>query len=102
MLPTTRDVLIVCAGIIHAIRYGDLELIAIPENVIDMLSQQIVAETAAEDWREDDLFALVRRAYPYRNLDRTVFDSVIQMLSEGIATSRGHSSAMLHRDQVNG
>src|SRR6202035_2271116 len=48
-----------------------------------------------------DLFALVRRAAPYRDLDRTDFDSVITMLSEGIAHSRGRSGAYLHRDQVN-
>src|SRR5204863_7362120 len=30
------------------------------------------------------------------------FDAVVEMLSEGIATSRGRSGAMLHRDQVNG
>jgi ATP-dependent Lhr-like helicase len=52
-------------------------------------------------WQEEDLFALVRRAYPYRDLARKDFDSVVEMLSEGIATSRGRRGAMLHRDQVN-
>ena len=101
-LPTTRDELIECAALIHAIRSGELERIAIPQNALDILAQQIVAETAARDWQEDDLFTLVRSAYPYRNLDRRHFDAVIEMLSEGIATSRGRSGAMLHRDQVNG
>ena len=99
--PTTRDELIECAALIHAIRSGELEQLAIPQNAVDILAQQIVAETAAEDWREDDLFALIRSAYPYRNLDRLHFDAVIAMLSEGIATSRGRSGAMLHRDRVN-
>src|SRR5665213_2397242 len=57
--------------------------------------------SACEEFAEDDLFALVRRAMPYRDLDRTSFDSVIAMLSEGIAHSRGRSGAYLHRDQVN-
>lgn len=100
--PTTRDELIECAALIHAIRRGELELIGIPENALDILAQQIVAETAADTWREDDLYQLVRRAYPYRNLKRRDFDAVVEMLSEGIATSRGRSGAMLHRDQVNG
>jgi ATP-dependent helicase Lhr and Lhr-like helicase len=99
---TTRDELIECAALIHAIRSGELERIEIPQNALDILAQQIVAEAAADSWREDDLFALVRRAYPYRNLDRSSFDAVIEMLSEGIATSRGRSGAMLHRDRVNG
>lgn len=101
-LPTSRDELVECAALIHAVRSGDLEQIEIPQNALDVLAQQVVAETAADDWREDDLFALVRRAYPYRNLSRNSFDAVVEMLSEGIATSRGRSGAMLHRDQVNG
>ena len=40
----------------------------IPESPLDVLAQQIVAACAAEEWSEDELFALVRRAYPYRNL----------------------------------
>ncbi len=55
-----------------------------------------------EPWLEDDLFALFRSAYPYRNLSRSAWDSIVEMLSEGIATSRGRSGALLHRDQVNG
>ncbi len=52
-------------------------------------------------WNEDKLFALIRTAYPYRNLERKDFEAVVEMLSEGIATSRGRRGAHLHRDQVN-
>ena len=41
---------------------------SIPDAPLDVLAQQIVAMCAADDWGEDDLFALVRRAYPYRDL----------------------------------
>jgi ATP-dependent Lhr-like helicase len=99
--PTTRDELIECAALIHAIRSGDLEHIAIPENAADILAQQIVAETSCEAWAEDDLFRLARSAYPYRRLPRESFDAIVAMLSEGIATSRGRSGALLHRDGVN-
>lgn len=102
LLPTTRDDLIECAALIHAIRSGDLERIVIPRNALDILAQQIVAETAAADWSESDLYGLARSTYPYRNLDRASFDAVVEMLSDGIATSRGRSGALLHRDQVNG
>ena len=98
---TTRDELIECAAVIRAIRAGELERLEIPQNALDILSQQIVAEAACQPWGEDELFNLVRSAYPYRNLARKEFDAVIEMLSEGIATSRGRSGAMLHRDQVN-
>jgi len=60
--------------------------------------------TVAEDdggWDEDELFALVKRAYPYRNLSRETYDSVLEMLSEGIAARRGRYGAYVHRDRVN-
>ena len=54
-----------------------------------------------DGWDEDDLFALVRQAYPYRNLSRELFDSIIEMLSEGIASRRGRYGAYIHHDRVN-
>ena len=99
---TTRSELIECAALVRAMRRGDLDRIGIPENSLDILAQQIVAACASEDWIEDELFALVRRAYPYRNLARSDFDEVITMLSEGINARRGRYGAYLHRDRVNG
>lgn len=101
LFPTTRDELIECAALINAIRSGELERIEIPKNALDVMAQQIVAETAADTWREDDLFELIRAAYPYRQLKREDFDAVLTMLSEGTTTVRGRSGALLHRDQIN-
>ena len=99
---TTRDELAECAALVRAIRQGDLDSLAIPEAPLDILAQQIVAMCAAEDWNEDDLFALVRRAYPYRDLPRADFEALLEMLSEGIAARRGRYGTYLHRDRVNG
>ena len=53
-------------------------------------------------WDEDELFALVKRAYPYRNLSRASHSiRVIDMLSEGIAAQRGRYGAYLHHDRIN-
>jgi ATP-dependent Lhr-like helicase len=52
-------------------------------------------------WDEDELFALVQRAYPYRNLSRQTYEAVLEMLSEGIASRRGRYGAYIHRDGVN-
>ncbi|MBZ5704575.1 MAG: DEAD/DEAH box helicase [Acidobacteriia bacterium] len=60
-----------------------------------------VADAATDAWDEDALFALVTRAYPYRNLSRATYDAVLEMLSEGIAARRGRYGAYLHRDRVN-
>ena len=99
---TTRDELIECAAIISAFHKGHLEQIEIPQNALDILAQQVVAAAAAETWKEDELYALVRAAYPYRNLSRDDFDEILEMLAEGITTVRGRSGTLLHRDRVNG
>jgi ATP-dependent helicase Lhr and Lhr-like helicase len=102
LFATTRDELIECAALVHAIRAGSLDALDIPPWPLDVLAQQIVSASACEAWREDDLYTLVCRSYPYRELPRAQFDAVIEMLSEGIATQRGRSGAFLHRDQING
>jgi len=99
---TTRDELLETAALVRAIRQGELDRIEIPDAPMDILAQQIVAMCAAEDWSEDELFRIVRRAYHYRSLVRADFDAVVEMLSEGIAGSRGRYAAYLHRDRVNG
>ncbi|HLW78413.1 MAG TPA: DEAD/DEAH box helicase, partial [Terriglobia bacterium] len=98
----TRDDLVECATLVRAIRRGLLDPIEIPTAPLDILAQQIVAACASEDWREDDLFHLVRRAHPYGELPRTDFDEILGMLSDGIAARRGRYGAYLHRDRVNG
>ncbi len=99
---TTRDDLVECAALVRAIKHGDLDRLIIPESPLDVLAQQIVAACAAEEWDEDEMFALARRAYPYRDLKRETFDAILEMLSEGIAARRGRYGAYVHRDRVNG
>ncbi len=102
LFATTRDELIECAALVRAIRSGALDTLEFPAWPLDVLAQQIVAAAASDAWAEDELYDLVRHAYPYRELPRRDFDAVIDMLSEGIATKWGRSGALLHRDRVNG
>ncbi len=101
LFATTRDELIECAALVRAIRAGVLDRIEVPPAPLDILAQQIVAEVSAQEWREDDLYALCRRAFPYRELERAEFDAVVRMLAEGIATRRGRGRAYLHHDRIN-
>ncbi len=102
LFATTRDDLLECAALVRAIKHGDLDRLMIPDSPLDVLAQQIVAACSAEEWDEQEMFALVRRAYPYRNLKRETFDAILEMLSGGIASRRGRYGAYLHRDRVNG
>ena len=102
LFATTRDELIECAALVRAIRRGELDRLEIPKAPLDILAQQIVALSACEEFAEDDLFALVRRAYRIAIWTVRDFDAVVDdAVSEGIAHSRGRSGAYLHRDQVN-
>jgi ATP-dependent helicase Lhr and Lhr-like helicase len=126
---TTRDDLMECAALTRAIKLGDLDRLIIPDAPLDVLAQQIVATCAAagnsagslseappvdgqatgtaaphvsaDACDEDALFAMARRAYPYRSLERKTFNEILEMLSEGIAARRGRYGAYLHRDRVN-
>jgi ATP-dependent Lhr-like helicase len=101
LFPVSRDDLIECAALMRAARRGELDRIVVHDAPLDVLAQQIVAETACRDYGEDELFALVTRAWPYRALSRTSFDAVVAMTSDGFATKRGRRSALVHRDEVN-
>jgi ATP-dependent Lhr-like helicase len=99
--PTTRDELMECAALVRAIHQGELDRLIIPDAPLDVLAQQIVAMCSADEWHEDELFAAVSRAFPYRELQRKDFDDLLAMLSDGIAAERGRFGAYLYRDRVN-
>ena len=102
LFPLTRDELVECTALLRSVREGKLDRIAMREKQLDVLSQQLVAESAAEDWQVDELFGLVRRAHPYRRLERAEFDEVVAMLTRGFETRRGRRGALLHHDAVQG
>ena len=86
LFPLTRDELVECAALLAAAQAGELDRISVPPQPLDVLAQQIVAEVSTQEWAADDLFAVCRRAYPYRELDRGQFDAVVRMLAEGFST----------------
>ncbi|MDR7546517.1 MAG: DEAD/DEAH box helicase, partial [Armatimonadota bacterium] len=102
IVPLTRDELVQSAAAIRAARAGQLDRVLIPSKPLDVLAQQIVATVAAQEMTESDLLALIRRAYPYRDLSDGEYEQVLAMLSDGIADRRGRAGAFLHRDRVHG
>src|SRR2546422_764480 len=101
VFPLTRDDLIECAAMLRGVRDGELDRVAVPDAPLDVLAQQIVAETAAQEkWEEDGLLCLVRRAFPYKNLEPSDFKDVVEMLSRGYATRNGRRGALIHYDSI--
>jgi ATP-dependent Lhr-like helicase len=101
VFPMSRDDLMESLALLRAVRQGELDRIVSHDAPLDVLAQQIVAETACGEYAEDDLFALVRQAWPYRALERAAFDAVAAMVSDGFSTPRGRRGALVHRDEVN-
>src|SRR6266478_4430553 len=101
IFPLSRDELVECAALLRCVHRGELDRLSIPEKPLDVLAQQIVAAASTEDWDENEFFELVHSTWPYRNLTRDEFDSVVNMLAEGFSTKRGRRAALIHHDAVN-
>ncbi|MBO9662595.1 DEAD/DEAH box helicase [Dokdonella sp.] len=102
LFPQSRDELVECAALLDAVRRGELDALHVERAALDVLAQQIVAEVACREWREDELFERMRHAYPYAGVTREDFTAVVRMLADGFTTRRGPRAAYLHRDAVNG
>ena len=100
LFPSSRDDLVECTALLDCVRRGELDTLVQPPQPLDVLAQQIVAEVACQEWSEDALFDMLRRAYPYRELTREQFDATVRMLAEGFTTRRGARAAYIHRDAV--
>ncbi len=81
LVPTFRDDAVEIAAIVAAMRAGDVEPTHVVQNALDVLAQVVVAAVSVDDWSSEELFRVVRRAYPYHQLTRSAFDEVLAMLS---------------------
>ncbi len=81
VLPKFRGDLVECAVVVERMREGAIEALRYPRNPLDVLSQQVVAMVAMDDWDVDELEAVARRAANFAELPRTAFEGVLDMLS---------------------
>src|SRR5207244_10466884 len=58
LFPVSRDDLFECAALLRAVRQGELDRIVMHEAPLDVLAQQIVAESSCDDTSEAELVAL--------------------------------------------
>ena len=79
--PITREQIIGTAASIECMRSGDIETLTIPCTPLDVLAQQTVAAAAMDDLKPDDWYVTVRKAAPFEDLDRTMFDAVMGMMT---------------------
>ncbi|NWA91636.1 DEAD/DEAH box helicase [Pseudomonas sp. D8002] len=100
LFATTRDDLIECAALLDCVRRGELDTLLIPVAPLDVLAQQIIAEVSCQEWQEQALLTLIRRAAPYAELDERHYQALLQMLADGYNGRQGLRSAYLHRDAI--
>src|SRR6185437_10811055 len=81
LIPKMPSDLLEQAVLAREMAAGRVEEIRVPINCLDVLAQQVVAMTAVEPWEVPALYALVRRAYPYRDLSPQAFEAVLEMVS---------------------
>ena len=82
--PKHRADLVQSTLTVSRMRAGLIEEMHTPRNPLDVLAQQTVAAVAAagEDGLDaDEWYEMVRRAWPYRDLAREVYDSVLDLVS---------------------
>jgi ATP-dependent Lhr-like helicase len=75
------DDLVECTVLAKEAMERRLDRIRIPENCLDVLCQHVVGMAIEKKWKVEEALALVRNAYPYRNLSREDFLSVLRYLS---------------------
>ena len=81
IFPKFRGDLVASAAVAKAMHDGAVEATRYPRNPLDIVAQQVVAMVSMDTWDANDLFATLRRAAPFAELSRTVFDGVLDMLS---------------------
>ncbi|MEU4360605.1 DEAD/DEAH box helicase [Promicromonospora sp. NPDC023987] len=81
VFPMFRGDLVPATVIAQRMRAGEIEHMHVPANPLDVLAQQVVAALAVDDWAEDELLALVRRAAPFAHLGDATWRAVLDMLA---------------------
>lgn len=79
--PTHRSKLLETAVIVHRMRLGQIEALHVTSNPLDVLAQQTIAQAVAGPLNVDQWYTTVRRAAPFRDLPRSAFISVLDLIS---------------------
>ncbi|MFH1212306.1 MAG: ATP-dependent helicase [Candidatus Woesearchaeota archaeon] len=95
-----RDDLVECAVMLKNIIERKIDKIHIPENCLDVLAQQIYGIAISDIIHIKDLFAMVRKSYPFRALEYTDFKEIIDYLSgEYVSLEDRHVYAKIWYDK---
>lgn len=95
-----RDDLVECAVLLKSAIEQKIDKVHIPSLALDVLAQQIVGMSFEKDWEEEELFYVIRKAYPYKELRWKDFDEILSYLSgEFVGLESKHVYAKIWRNK---
>jgi ATP-dependent Lhr-like helicase len=83
LMATNLNDLVECCATALLARRRALDSIRLPNAPLDVLVQHLASLGAIRRWNKVDALALVRRAYPYRNLSENDFNDALDYLAGG-------------------
>lgn len=88
LIVVDRDDLVECTVLAKAAMERRLDRVRIPKRPLDVLAQHIVGMSLERKWGVEELYRVIRRAYPYKDLDYDTFERVLKYLSGGYEIDR--------------
>jgi ATP-dependent Lhr-like helicase len=83
LMATNMNDLVECCATVLLARSRQLDPARLPRAPLDVLAQHLVSIGCIRRWPRSEAFALVRGAYPYRDLTQQEFDDVLDYLAGG-------------------
>ncbi|HYD03609.1 MAG TPA: DEAD/DEAH box helicase [Alphaproteobacteria bacterium] len=98
-----RDDLVECSVLLKAAIEHKIDNVNIPENSLDVLSQEIYGMAIEEQRSLDEIYQVVKSSYAYRNLERKDFIEVIRYLTgQYVSLEDRNVYAKIWYDESNG
>jgi len=83
LVPANRFEVMECQAALDANYLGAQDTPPIRDGGLDVLAQHVLGVACAGPFREDDLYAEIVAAYPYRQLDRQTFGRILDFVATG-------------------
>jgi ATP-dependent Lhr-like helicase len=82
IIPKTRGDLLDSSFISYESRRYEVENVKVPQNALDILAQQITSISCEGEQNAAEIYEVIRRSYPYRELPYKQYEAVLLMLSD--------------------
>ncbi|MCX7552697.1 DEAD/DEAH box helicase [Marinicella sp. S1101] len=100
--PLTIDDLLETSAALMGVESGVLEETEFPQQPLDVLAQQIVAEVSQKNWQAKQLYHLFSGASIYQGLTFAEFEQVVSMLAAGYSGRSTYQKALVFYDELTG